>query len=178
MYKFTELLPLIISILLFYFSIYIQLKKDLNDLNSPNYLEYKIRNTANLLNLSKIITLFLIFFVILSYNWSSVSCLLYYGENTNYNIITFEIIKYVFKPFIYYLENIDDSNFSVFYLFGSYISVIILSLYYTNLSKKFTKSIYKIIAILLLFYILIWINYYLSNYLSYYFNKLICLQVP
>lgn len=173
MFDFPILITLIISISIFYFSLYIPIKKELDDLASAgtdkNSKENRIKrnNRKKNLFLLNIITISLYCTIILLYFAPLIIKKLSGLKPLNLSDVINFILEYLpFKKGFF-----DNANFQFSYITGIILSIIVIIVFWIVTYKieepdDFSDICIIIIYSLLIAYGLIWLNYFASNILA------------
>lgn len=165
MFDFSILISALIAICIFYFTLYITLKKEIGDLtsssNKPSENYLKINNRKNKLKILNIITIFLIFSVITLYLLPNIVTEFKEMNLTSFSPITFSDIG----NFLMKLVPFKKSYFSNFNFTFSYITEMLLSITVTIFLFKDFNVKSNLILIISIF-ALIWINNFISLFLS------------
>lgn len=175
MFEISVLISLIVSIIIFFFTVYITLKKELDDLESASPKDTtKIHTRQKTIKYLKMITLFLLFIVILFFFLPSIIDLINNTLNFDFKPINFSSIgDFLLKLVPFKKGFFSDPNFKFSYITGIVISIIVLGIWFYTLYEVIiipdfaSEYITLIVIMLLLAYGLIWANNFISLFLSY-----------
>lgn len=175
MFDFSILISLLVSVIIFYFTLFFSLKRELDDLSNTikksDEIESKISIRRKSIKLLNILAIIFIIVILLLYNLPSIII-----SFSNIEPISFsEIGQFLLKLVPFKEGFFSDSNFKF-----SYITEIILSIIVTlltifvfyilldetkiNIFIKFMIVVLLLIALMLGF---LWLNNYISLFLTY-----------
>lgn len=173
MFDFPILINLLIVIVIFYFTIYFNLKKEIDDYKNTSSMDnknikLKIGNRKNKLLLLNFITIILLSITIILYFLPSIVNIFNNNES-----IGFSNIGIVFsKLFPFRKGFFSDANFKFSFITGLILSLIVdfivcVTCIYVFEPKRFAGYIPIVIILIILSLGLIWINNYISLFFTY-----------
>lgn len=172
MFEVSVLISLIISLLVFFFTLYITLKKELDDLKNDSDKSsntQKIQTREKAITYLKIVTLVLLFFVLMLYFFPTIINAIINNE-FRLNLSAYGVFLQNLFPFK--KGFFTDIDFTISYVTGIILSISCLVIWYYRLKKALNPTLvfeftFLIILLILLGYGLIWANYYISLFLIY-----------
>lgn len=168
MFDFPIFITIIVSLFVFYFTLYFNFKKEIDDLKfdiiqDSKIAQLKIHNRKNKIHFLNIITILLLIVVILLYIYPFLSDLFSNFDST----LLSDITNFFFKIFPFKKGFFADANFKFSFITGLVLSIII-EFFIFILSDEIVPFFFLEIIILIISAIsLIWMNNYISIFLSY-----------
>ncbi len=173
MFDFSILITVLIAILIFYFTLYITLKKEIGDLSSSQAKssenQSKIDNRKSKLKFLNIITIALVIIVVLLYLFPYIVTMLKKFDLTDFHPITFSDIGNFLTKLVPFKKGFfSDFNFTFSYITEIVAGIIsyVLFLWLLISQEDLECNALLIILSLISFYMLIWVNNYVSLFLT------------
>lgn len=168
MFDFSILITVIIAILIFYFTLFINLNKEIGDLtstsNNPTENYLKINNRIRKLRFLNIITLLLIIIVILLFALPNILTLI---DLSNFEPISFsDIGNFLLKLFPFKKGFFSNKNFKFSYITEIALSFITVTIILSILYEFFYNKVLNVISLIILTFSFIWINNFVSLFLT------------
>lgn len=170
MFDFSILISILFTICVFYFTLYITLKKEIGDLtsssdkSSENYL--KINNRKNKLKILNIITIILIISITILYIFPIIVTKFKELNLINSSLRIFsDIGDFLIKLVPFKKGVFSNFNFTFSYITETILSIIVIIIFlFVNYVENRTK--YVSLFLLISIYTFIWVNYFVSLFLS------------
>lgn len=174
MFDFSIFITLLVSVLIFYFTIFFNLKKEIDDLTNSTSQKskenaLKIHNRKRKLFLLNIITVVLFLLIIFLYSLPTL-----FDALNSIEPIDFSYIANFFSKFLPFKKGFfSNANFKFSYITGIVLSIIVVCIigiwlqFFVIEPDCFSEYAFEIILLIILSIGLIWINNYISAFLSY-----------